>query len=90
VEPVARFRKVIPKEYQQSLDTRLAWLWNQRFGTLQQVYNHSTDTLDRTAATLLIQAIIGHDLNSIALIYKRLEGGAITDEAVVERAALRV
>ena len=32
-----RFRQSIPEEHKSSLDTRLAWLWNQRFGTVQTI-----------------------------------------------------
>ena len=34
--PVARFRNTIPEDHRSSMDTRLAWLWKQRFGTVIQ------------------------------------------------------
>ena len=90
--PVERkkFRRQVPAEHKASIDTRLAWLWNQRFGTVQSVYQDSPDLLDRTAATMFITAVWSKDLDSIMLIYKRLEGGPILDEELVARATLRV
>lgn len=86
VEVTRKFRKEVPKAHRHSLDTRIAWLWNQRFGTVQTVWQESTDLLDHTAATMILQAILGDgDLNSIALIFKRLEGGAQDDTILVEQ-----
>ncbi|QIN93932.1 hypothetical protein SEA_HANNABELLA_49 [Microbacterium phage Hannabella] len=84
------FRQEIPETHRVSLDTRIRWLWNQRFGTVQSVYKNSKDMLDRTAATMFIQAIWARDMNSVQLILNRLEGGPITDEELVQRQALRV
>lgn len=85
VETDRRFRKEVPKLHKHSLDTRLAWLWNQRSGTVQSVWENSPDVLDKTAATMILQALFGKDLNSIALIFKRLEGGAVGDEVIAEQ-----
>ena len=90
VPPRRHFRKEVPEIHRTSLDTRIRWLWNQRFGTVQSVYDNSPDLLDRTAATMFITAIWSKDLNSIQLILRRLEGGPITDEELVQRASLRV
>ena len=84
------FRRSIPKEHRASLDTRILWLYNQRFGTIQQVYQSSDDLDDRTVASLFINAIWHKDLDSIAMIYKRLEGGAVTDEEQLAKTNLRV
>lgn len=84
VAPDRRFRKQIPKEHRTSLDTRLAWLWNQRFGTVQSVWQSSTDMLDVTAATMLLQAIMAKDLNNIVLVFRRLEGGAQEDVTILD------
>ena len=84
------FRKEVPKEHKASLDTRLRWLWNQRFGTVQTVWKDSRDILDKTAATLILQAIMARDLDSISLLFQRLEGGAQVDEEVLEQASMRV
>lgn len=85
--PTRKFRKEIPESHRASLDTRIQWLWNQRFGTIQTVYLHSKDLHDRTACTLFLQAIIGHDLESISQIFSRLEGGALIDTELAEREA---
>jgi hypothetical protein len=87
-----KWRKHIPEEHRASLDTRLRWLWNQRFGTVQTVYNESPDMLDVTAATLIIQAIMAKDLVAIRQVFQRLEGGSQFDEEVVEAAekAMRI
>lgn len=84
------FRREIPKEHKASIDTRVDWLFNQRFGTIQNVYQQSPDLLDRTAATLFINAIWAKDLNSISLIFKRLEGGPQMDDQVLAQQTLRV
>ena len=84
------WRHEVPKEHRSSLDTRLCWLWMQRFGTVQAVWKDSPDALDKMAATNVIQAIIAKDLGSIELLFKRLEGGAIDDETVLERRGIRV
>lgn len=84
--PVARkYRRQIPESHRISLDTRISWLWHQRFGTVQMVWKDSHDILDHTAATLILQAIMGKDLDSIIQLFTRLEGGAIADDKVLER-----
>jgi len=82
--PAYRWRNEIPKDHRTSLDTRLAWLWNQRFGTVQMVYLRSADILDVTAATLIIQAILAKDLSAIQQLFQRLEGGAVNDQELAE------
>jgi hypothetical protein len=86
VVPIHRWRNRIPEEHRASLDTRLHWLWHQRFGTVQMIYTQSEDILDRTAATLILQAIMARDLRSIQQLFARLEGGAIYDEEIVDDA----
>lgn len=85
VEIKRKFRGQIPEAHRVSLDTRIQWLWHQRFGTIQTVSIKSDDVLDRTAATLFLQAIMARDLVSIAQIFQRLEGGALLDTTIVER-----
>lgn len=80
-----RFRNQVPDSHRQSIDTRLAWLWNQRFGTVQMVWQNSKDLLDRTAATLILQAIFAKDLDAIAQILQRIEGGPVTDTVLADR-----
>lgn len=83
-EVIRRFRHEIPEQHRATIDTRLAWLWNQRFGTVQQVWVASTDMDDQLAATIILQAIIGSDLNNIQLLFRRLEGGSLPDEITVD------
>lgn len=85
VEPTARkWRKAVPEAHRTSLDTRIAWMWHQRFGTIQMIWKESPDLLDHTAAQLVLQAILEKDLGSIELILQRVEGGAQDDEIVME------
>jgi hypothetical protein len=79
-----RYRNRVPDHHRVSLDTRIVWLWNQRFGTVQTVWKDSPDVLDHTAATLILQAILGKDLDSIAQIFQRLEGGPVVDEELLD------
>ena len=65
-----RFRNTIPEAHRKSIDTRIQWLWNQRFGTVQQVWQSSKDMLDHTAATLILQAVFAKDLDSIESVTK--------------------
>jgi hypothetical protein len=85
--PIQRFRSRIPVEHRASLDTRVVWLWHQRFGTVQTVYNQSPDVLDVTAATLILQAIMARDLTSISQLYNRIEGGALLDQTLQDQDA---
>lgn len=82
-----KYRNRIPESHRGSLDTRILWLWNQRLGTVQTIWraSQSGDVLDHTAATLILQAVLGKDLDSIVLIFQRLEGGALLDEQVNDR-----
>ena len=91
VVPVHRWRTKVPEAHRGSLDTRLLWLWNQRFGTVQTIYKESPDILDKTAATLILQAIIGRDLHSIQQLLERIEGGEMFDDEIVNAdASLRI
>jgi hypothetical protein len=91
ITPIRRYRSQVPEEHRSSLDTRLLWLWHQRFGTVQTVYSQSPDILDVTAATLILQAVMARDLKSIQQLYQRLEGNALYDrEAMAQEPAVRV
>lgn len=79
-----KFRNEVPEAHRGSIDTRLQWLWNQRFGTVQQVWQNSKDMLDHTAATLILQAIFGKDLESIKQILTRIEGSPVYDRELSE------
>jgi hypothetical protein len=87
VVPIRRYRHAIPADHRSSLDTRLLWLWHQKFGTVQTIYTQSTDILDVTAATLILQAIMARDLKSIQQLFQRLEGGTLEDKTVLDQAA---
>lgn len=76
---VRKYRTSIPKVHQESLDTRLRWLWHQRFGSVQMIWQESKDTLDHTACTVILQAIMAQDLASIELLMRRLEGSPVSD-----------
>lgn len=80
-----KYRRQVPEAHRTSLDTRLKWLWNQRFGTVQMIWNSSPDVLDHTACTLILQAIIARDLDSISMIFNRVEGGPQEDSVVLEK-----
>lgn len=82
--PIRKFRHEIPEKYRVTMDTRIQWLWNQRFGTVQMVWQQSSDMEDKLAATIILQAIVATDLNNIALVFKRLEGGATGDEVTLD------
>lgn len=83
--PVTRkFRRAIPEAHRGSLDTRIHWLWHQRFGTIQMIWKDSDDVLDKTACTLFLQAIMGTDLESITQLFTRLEGGALEDQELLD------
>jgi hypothetical protein len=79
-----RYRNEIPADHRASLDTRLLWLWHQRFGTVQTVYSRSPDILDVTAATLILQAVMARDLKSIQQLFTRIEGGAQYDKQLLD------
>ena len=85
-ELVRKFRREVPEMHKGSLDSRLQWLWMQRFGTVQMVWKESQDLLDHTAATIILQAIMAKDLNSIELVFQRLEGGAVADDSYTNSA----
>lgn len=84
IVPVKSFRTHIPDDHRGSLDTRLHWLWHQRFGTVQTVYSRSDDILDVTAATLILQCVMAKDLRSIQQLFQRIEGGASEDQGIAD------
>lgn len=79
-----RYRKRIPEEHRSSMDTRIQWLWMQKFGTVQTIWANTDDVLDKTACTVFLQAAMAKDLNSIATIFQRLEGGTQVDTDVAD------
>ena len=83
-EIVRKYRRQIPRDHLSSLDTRIQWLWHQRWGTIQTIWKESEDPLDHMACTMFLQAVLAQDLNSISLLFQRLEGGSIPDQQVAE------
>ena len=83
-EIVSRFRSEIPKEHCATADTKIRWLWNQRFGTIQTIWQQSTDGTTKAAAALCMSAAYTGDMSSIGLLLHRLEGGPVTDEDLLE------
>lgn len=90
VVAIRKFRQQIPAGHRSSIDTRLLWLWHQRFGTVQSIYISSPDILDVTAATLIIQGIMARDLKSIQQLFTRLEGNSVYDEVANPKEAVRI
>ena len=90
IQQSRKFRHEIPEKHRGSMDTRIRWLWNQRFGTVQMIWKDSPDVLDHTACTLILQATMAKDLASIELVLNRLEGGPIEDVEVAAQSALRI
>lgn len=79
-----KYRSEIPEEHLTSIDTKLRWLWNQRFGTVQKVWQETVDADTKAAATLCLNAAYLGDLTAISLILNRLEGGVLTDEDMLD------
>lgn len=89
VAPRRKFRRQIPEKHRASLDTMIQWLWHQRFGTVQTIWLASQEErriLDHTACTLMLQAVMNKDLESISQLFQRIEGGAQMDTEVLEQA----
>lgn len=79
-----KFRSEIPKEHCRSTDTKLRWLWNQRFGTIQTIWQNTTDGDTKAAATLCLNAAYVGDLTSINLLLTRLEGTPLADDELLD------
>lgn len=79
-----KYRKSIPDAHMASADTKLRWLWNQRFGTLQRIWQETNDGETKMAATLLLNAAYGGDIPSIGIVFNRLEGGAMQDTDLLD------
>lgn len=90
VAVVRKFRREVPEAHRGSLDTRIQWLWHQRFGTVQMIWKDSPDVLDHTAATLILQAIMAKDLGSIEQMFQRLEGSSVGDTEQTQEESMRL
>lgn len=87
-EVARRYRSNIPVKHRVSDDSRIQWLWNQRLIVVQSIYYRTNNARDKMAAALVIQAAWAGDLQSIELVLRRLEGGAVPDEAIQEDGSL--
>lgn len=79
-----KFRSDIPREHCTSADTKIRWLWNQRFGTVQTIWQEAEDGTTKAAAALCLSAAYTGDMTSINLLLTRLEGGAMADEDLLD------
>ena len=92
---VKTYRTQVPADHRASLDTRLRWLWMQRFGTVQTVYSRSEDILDVTADSATLGKTAGKDaaqdkptyVSLMGLDRSRAYAGALLDEALGALAA---
>jgi hypothetical protein len=89
-EVVRKTRSGIPDDHRASNDSRLQWLWMQKLVTVQSIANRSPDIQDVMAAQLILSAVMAGYLPSLELLLQRLEGGAVTDEAIVEQGSMVV
>lgn len=79
-----KYRLNIPEEHCSSIDTKLRWMWNQRFGTVQKIWMSTEDADTKAAATLLLNAAYAGDMSAISIVLNRLEGGALADEDLLD------
>lgn len=79
-----KLRSEIPREHCTSDDARIVWLWNQRMATVQSIFMRSRDVKTRMAASLILNAAFAQQLPAIVLLLQRLEGGAVTDQAILD------
>lgn len=84
------YRSDIPEKHRATNDTRLVWLWNQRLVVVQMIFLRTKNPLDKLACALVLQATLSSDLSSIELLLRRLEGGAVSDETMVEVESLPI
>ena len=80
----------IPQEHRATDDTRLEWLWNQRIIVVQNIYTHTDNARDKMAASLVLTAAWSANLPSIEMLLRRLEGGAVGDEVLMEDESLSI
>ncbi len=79
-----KYRGAIPEEHCTSIDTKVRWLWNQRFGTVQRIWMETDDAETKAAASLLLNAAYAGDMSAINIVLQRLEGGALVDEDLLD------
>jgi hypothetical protein len=84
IVPIRRPRTQTPKSVKDSTDTRMEWLWDQRLEVVGTIYLRSPDLLDVMAARTVLDATLSANLSSIELLLQRIEGGAVSDQTIVE------
>lgn len=81
---ISHLRSEIPAKHCISDDARIMWLWNQRLATVANIYYNTRDVRSRMAASLVVNAAMVGDLGSIELVFRRIEGGPVSDREVLE------
>lgn len=79
-----KYRSTVPEEHTGSIDMKLRWLWNQRFGTVQKIWQETEDADTKAAATLCLNAAYIGDMSAINIVLNRLEGGVLTDADLLD------
>ena len=85
-----KLRSEIPDEHCESDDSRFEWLWMQRLATVGSIYMRTKNIRSRMAAKVVLDATMSANLASIELLIRRLEGGAVSDQTVVEEDSLPI
>jgi len=62
----------------------MEWMWDQRLEVIGTIYLRSPDLLDVMAARTVLDATLMGSIASIELLLRRLEGGAVSDQTIVE------
>jgi len=88
--PIRKLRSDIPEEHRASDDARFEWLWMQRLATVGSIYMRTKNIRDRMAAKVVLDATMSANLPSIELLLRRLEGGAVSDQKLVEEESLPI
>ena len=83
-EIVPRLLQEIPAKHCASNDTRLQWLWNQRLAVVQNIFDKTRDIQSQMTASVVLTSVMASDLGAIELLLRRLEGGAVYDEELLE------
>jgi hypothetical protein len=87
---VRKLRSDIPEEHTGSDDERFEWLWMQRLATVGSIYLRAKNPRDRMAAKVVLDSTMSANLPSIELLLRRLEGGAVADQTLVEEESLPI
>ena len=90
IVPVRKMLSNIPEEHRITDDARLEWLWMQRVIVVQNIYMKTNNNRDKMAASLVLQAAWSAHLGSIEMLIRRLEGGAVPDQIVMEGDSLPI